>query len=120
MPGRHRQSGISFIGFLFVAAVVLGLALLGFRVAPSYIEYFTVEKALHQMLAQGAEGLTLAEARRSFERRIDADYVESVHASDLEMSKEGNVITFSVSWTQTLHLFGNVSLLLDINASASK
>ena len=120
MPGRHRQSGISFIGFLFVAAVVLAVALIGFRVAPSYIEYFTVEKILRQMVAEGTEGLTLAEARKSFDRRASADYVESVRPSDLELTKEGNVITVSASWTQTLHLFGNVSLLLDFTASASK
>ena len=120
MPGRHRQSGISFIGFVFVAAVVLGLALLGFRVAPSYIEYFTIEKILHQMTAEGTEGLTLTEARRSFDRKASADYIESVSPSDLELTKQGNVITLSVSWTQTLHLFGNVSLLLDFTASASQ
>jgi hypothetical protein len=120
MFGRHRQSGLSFTGFLFVALVLLGLALLGFRVAPSYIEYFTVEKILHQMMAEGTEGLTLAEARKSFDRRAGADYVESVRPADLELTKEGNVVTVSASWTQTLHLFGNVSLLLEFTASASK
>jgi hypothetical protein len=120
MTVRHRQSGISFIGFIFVAIVVLGLALLGFRVAPSYIEYFTVEKILRQLLSEGKESLTLAEARRDFDRRVGADYVESVRGSDLELTKSGNVVTASVSWTTTLRLFGNVSLLLDFNASASR
>jgi hypothetical protein len=62
----------------------------------------------------------LAEARKSFDRRAGADYVESVSPADIELTKSGNVITISASWTTTLHLFGNVSLLLDFNASASK
>jgi hypothetical protein len=120
MPDRHRQSGLSFWGFLFVAVVVLALALLGFRVGPSYIEYFTVEKILHQMMAENKEGVTLAEVRSDFDRRAGVDYVDSVRGSDVELTKSGNVITVSASWTSTLHLFGNVSLLLDFDASASK
>ncbi len=34
------------IGFLFVAAVVLVVALLAFRMIPAYIEYYTIQKAL--------------------------------------------------------------------------
>jgi hypothetical protein len=120
MPDRHRQSGISFVGFLFVAIVVLALALIGFRVVPSYIEYFTVEKILHQMMAEGAEGMTLQQARVNFDRRAGVDYVDSVRGQDIELTKSGNVITISASWQTTLHLVGNVSLLLDFKASASK
>jgi uncharacterized protein DUF4845 len=120
MPVRHRQSGISFVGFIFVAIMVLALALLGFRVAPSYIEYFTVEKILHQMMSEGKEGLTLSQVQRDFDRRAGVDYVDSVRGRDIELTKDGNVITISASWTTTLHLVGNVSLLLDFTASASK
>lgn len=120
MRNRARQSGITIIGFLFVAAVFLSLALIGFRVLPSYIEYFSVEKILHQILAGAPEGITLTEARRDFERRSGADYIDSVYASDIELTKQGNEITVSASWTKTLHLVGNVSLLLEFEASASK
>jgi len=120
MRGRHRQSGLTIIGFIFVAAVVLSLALIGFRVAPSYIEYFSVVKILHQMMTDAKEGATLADFRRDFDRRAGADYIESVRGNDVDLIKQGNVITASASWTVTLPLFGNVSLLLDFDASASK
>lgn len=120
MRGRHRQSGLTIIGFIFVAAVVLSLALIGFRVAPSYIEYFSVVKILHQMMSDSKGNATLAELRRDFDRRLGPEYIESVNANDLEVIKEGNAITASVSWTVTLPLFANASLLLDFNASASK
>ena len=48
---RRAQRGLSMIGFLFVAAVVLVVALLAFRMIPSYIEYYTVQKALEGALA---------------------------------------------------------------------
>jgi hypothetical protein len=120
MGSRHRQSGLTILGFIFVAAVVVSLALLGFRVAPSYIEYFSVEKILRQVLAGTSDVVTIGEVRRDFDRRSGADYIESVRPSDIEMTKSGNSITISASWTRTLHLFGNVSLLLEFEASASK
>jgi uncharacterized protein DUF4845 len=120
MGNRARQSGITIIGFLFVAAVFLSLAIIGFRVLPSYIEYFSVEKILRQVIDGSPDGVTLAEVRRDFDRRSGADYIESIRPSDVELTKEGNEITVSAAWTKTLHLVGNVSILLEFEASASK
>ena len=53
------------IGFLFVTAVLLVAALLAFRMIPSYIEYYTVQKALEDALNKNREP-TLANVRRAF------------------------------------------------------
>jgi hypothetical protein len=120
MYGRDRQSGISIIGFMFVVAVVLAMAMIGFRMLPSYIEYFSVEKTLRQTLAGARDGVTLAEIRRDFDLKASADYVESVRGTDVELVKEGNELVLSATWSKTLPLVGNVSILLDFQASASK
>jgi hypothetical protein len=120
MRNRAGQSGITIIGFLFVAAVVLSIAIIGFRVLPSYIEYFSVAKILREELDGARDATSLNEIRRDFERRSGADYIESVHASDIELTKQGNEITVSAAWTKTLHLVGNASLLLEFEASATK
>ena len=46
MGMRERQRGLSMLGFLFVAAVVIVVALVGFRMVPAYIEFYSVQKAL--------------------------------------------------------------------------
>ena len=51
-------------GFLFTTVVVITVALIAFRVGPSYIEYFTVQKALDQTML-GVEQLTLTDADRA-------------------------------------------------------
>ena len=107
------------IGFLFVTVVVLVVALLGFRVIPAYIEYFSVEKALQGALADSKD-LTTADIRKLLERRIGADYIDSVIPSDVVVTKTGNVITAAASWQTKLHLVGNASLVLDFDASASR
>ncbi len=108
-------------GFIFTAIVAVAVVMIGFRTMPAYIEYFTVKKILTQILDSTQGGpVTLADVRRSFDRRAGADYIESVTPADVEIQKSGNQVTLSAAWTKTLHLVGNVSLLLDFEASATK
>jgi hypothetical protein len=43
-----------------------------------------------------------------------------VRGSDVDLTREGTQLVASASWTNTLHLVGNVSLLLEFEASARK
>ena len=115
----RRQQGLSMIGFLFVAIVVIVVAIVGFRMAPSYVEYFTIKSAVEKSL-RDAPDPTPPVVRKSFEKYIAADYIDSVVASDLVVLKEGNYITASVSWQKQLHMVGNVSLLLDFTVEAQR
>ena len=46
---KRAQGGLSMIGFLFVAVVIAVVAMVGFRVAPSYVEYFTIRSAIESL-----------------------------------------------------------------------
>ena len=120
MRNRTSQGGLTILGFLFVAAVVVSCAMIGFRVAPSYIEFYSVQKALKRSLEETADFATPTELRNKFQRFADSGYIESVRGADVQMQKAGNEITAYVSWTRTLPLVANVSLLLDFDASATR
>lgn len=115
----RRERGITILGFLFVAVVVVIFALVGFRVLPAYIEYFAVEKALQQALEDSPDG-NVTGVRRAFERKVSAGYIESVQSSDVQVTRQQNQITASVSWQRVLPMIGNASILLDFDASASR
>ena len=91
MMTPSRQRGLTMTGFLFVSVVVLILALLSFRVIPAYIEYFSVIKALEGAL-NDSKDLTKMDVRKRVERRIGADYIDSVNANDIDVTKSGNVV----------------------------
>jgi len=120
MSNRQRQRGLSIIGFLFVAAVAVIAVMIGFRMVPAYIEWMTVQKVLGKTLEDSKEGFTLYQFRRDFDLKASADYIDSVRGSDVEVTKEGNNLIATASWTRTLHLVGNVSLLLEFEATAKK
>jgi hypothetical protein len=116
----RRDAGLSMIGFLFVVVVLLVVALVGFRVLPAYIEYFSVQRALTESLNASKELNDPAEVRRNFQRRVDSGYIESVGGRDLDIRRVGNEFVASVAWTRKLPLVTNVSLLIEFEATASR
>jgi len=120
MHERQTQRGLSMIGFLFVAIVVVTVAMIGFRVAPAYIEYYSVNKALEKALYETKDLNSTMEIRKNFQKIADAGYIESVTEKDIEIVKNKNEITASASWTRKLPLVANASLLLDFEASATR
>jgi Tfp pilus assembly protein PilE len=117
---RARQQGLTLIGFIFVAAVIAIFVVVGARMAPAYIEWYSVQKSLEKTLRDAKDPTSLVDVRRTFERYLATDYIDSVTARDLEIAKQGNEITLSVAWTRKLHMAGNVSLFLDFEATATK
>ena len=120
MRNRHRQDGLTMTGFLFTAIVAVAVVMIGFRMLPPYIEYFTVKKIMAKTLDDAKQGFSLYQFRRDFDLKASADYIDSVKGSDIEVNKEGNNLVATASWTRTLHLVGNVSLLLEFEATATK
>ena len=66
-------------GFLFTTVVIIIFALVAFRIGPSYIEYFTVQKALDQTMVE-VQNPTISDIKRSMDRRLSADYVDAVRS----------------------------------------
>ena len=116
--GRNER-GLSMIGFLFTTIVIVVVALVAFRVGPSYIEYFTVQKALDATM-RDIESPTASEIRRSMDRKLSADYVDAVNAADVLVGREGNAVVATLSWQKVLHMIGNASILLEFEARSSR
>jgi sensor histidine kinase regulating citrate/malate metabolism len=120
MQMRARQRGLTMSGFLFVAAVIIVVVMVGFRVMPAYIEYYSIQKALEQSLSDAKDLNSAAEIRNAFQRRADAGYIESVSSKDIEITKSKNEVTASVGWTRKLPMVANASILLEFEATATK
>ena len=105
----YRQRGITFIGLLMVAAVVVALGILTVRVVPTVIEYQAISKAA-QRAAESAT--TVAEIRAAFDRARAVDYFDAVSGRDLQISKENDRIVVEFAYQVELHLVGPAYLLL--------
>ena len=120
MRNVRRESGLSIWMFLFVTAVLLVIAVVGFRVLPAYIEWFSVRSALVQTMSEAQDPSNAGEVRRSFQKRVDAGYIQSVDSRDIELRKDRNSYIATIAWSRRLPLVANVSLVIDFETKAER
>ena len=105
---KSNQSGLSFIGLLFVVGVLACLGILGAQAFPTVVEYQAILKATQKASAGG----TVAEVRQIFQRAADIDDIKSISAKDLDVTKNGDKVIVKFAYTREIHMFGPAWLLL--------
>ena len=110
------QRGITLVGLLVAAFIVVFLAIGLLKIAPAYIEYFKVKKAV-TAIAAANQGGTVADVRRAFELRAAVDDIDVISGKDLEIGKDGNELVVSANYVKQIPLFGNISIVINFAAS---
>jgi len=108
---KHKQRGISFIGLLFVGAVVACAFVLGAQVLPTLIEFQAITKAATKATA----GSTVPEVRAIFDKAGQIDDIHSISGKDLDVTKEGDKTVVAFAYTREIHMAGPAYLLLKYN-----
>ncbi len=103
-----HQRGISFIGLVFVAAVLGCLGVVIAQVIPTLIEWQAIDKAANK----AKEGTTVPEVRAIFDRAQAIDDFKSVSGKDLDIKKVGDKVVVSYSYEREIPLFGPAYLTL--------
>ena len=107
-PLKSRQSGISFIGVLFVVGILACLAILGAQAFPTVVEYQAALKAAQK----ASSGSTVPEVRQIFDKAATIDDIKSIAGKDLEISKNGDQVVVKFAYDKEIHMFGPAFLLL--------
>jgi hypothetical protein len=114
---KHR--GISLIGLLITSGVLVFFALMGFKLMPSYLEYFTVKRVVADIAnSPEVRGGSLHDVQAAFARRAQIDNITSVTANELEVTKTGEGFEIAVSWAARVPLFGNLNACIDFEVKS--
>jgi len=108
---KQKQRGISFIGVLFVGAVLACVFVIGAQVLPTLIEFQAITKAATKATA----GNTVPEVRTIFDKAGQIDDIHSISGKDLDVTKEGDKTVVAFAYTREIHLAGPAYLLLKYN-----
>lgn len=118
-PVKSHQRGLSMIGFLFVAVMLVFIAMLAMKVVPAYIEFFGAKKILADMAHQSdLRNMSNGEIRNDFDKRASVGYVKGVTGKDLVVDRRGGVPVVSADYTFRTKLVHNISLVIDFSASS--
>jgi len=117
---RARQRGITLMGLIIGAFVLVFAALLFMRLLPSYIEYFTIKKAVvsvsNEMRGRGGSA---NEVRRAFDNQRVIDDFQAVKAAELEITKQGNDFAIVAAYRKEIPLFANIGIYIDFVVSSN-
>lgn len=116
---RARQRGITLMGLIMGSFVLVFVALLVMRLLPSYIEYFTIKKAVVSVANEmRGRGGSVADVRRAFENQQAIDDFKAVKSTDLEITKQGNGYAIVAAYRKEIPLFANIGIHIDFLASS--
>jgi hypothetical protein len=113
---RNKQLGVSLGGLMMVLFILIILGLLGLKVAPPYMEYGSIKKAVVAV----SSGSNPAEIRKAFDSRAAIDDFTAVKGADLEITKEGGQVVVQVAYRKEVLLFWNIGLYWDFAVSSKE
>lgn len=108
---RHQQ-GLTLIGLLFWGAVIAVVAVVGMKVFPTVLEYYTVQRVVDRIAASNPA--TVPAVRADFDKATQVEYsIQSIKSGDLIVSKDANdKVVIEFAWDKEIDLFGPVYLLI--------
>jgi hypothetical protein len=114
----HKQRGITFIGLVFVMATLGLVVVLGMKLMPAYLEYFSVKKAIVKIANEPTfSTMSKKDIVDEFDRSATIDDIKVVKGSDLEVSKDDAGPVVTIEYQATVPLIANVSALIDFSTS---
>jgi Tfp pilus assembly major pilin PilA len=105
---KQKQRGMTFIGLIITAIVVVFVGLVVVQAVPTYMEYKMIQKAVQK--ASGGE--TVAEVRSIFDKATTIDQISSITGKDLVIGKQNNRVVVSFAYERDIHLFGPAYLVM--------
>ena len=115
-----KQLGVSLGGLMMVCFVLVFVALLGFKLFTPYMQYFSIEKTFKSMAVDPeVRGGTRSQAMAAWSRYSLIENITAISGDDIEITKEGNDVVLSTSYSAKVPLFANISLLIDFNPTSA-
>jgi hypothetical protein len=114
-----HQRGVTFVGMVFIAGLIVFGAIIALKLVPAYIEYATVVNHLREIArSPDARGASPKEIQMMFNKRAQIDAIDVVKGSDIEVEKEGDQVILRAAYSTKIKLFGNLSACIDFVATS--
>ncbi|HEX7340304.1 MAG TPA: DUF4845 domain-containing protein [Rhodanobacteraceae bacterium] len=118
MLTKHKQSGMTLIGFLVILIIAGFFAYMAMKLAPPYMDFMGVSKAMKQVATEGVNGKMPNEIRRDFMFKLSFQYADQViQPSDITFKRAENGTNMTVAYDQQVHFIYNIDFLLHFKKS---
>ena len=115
---RGRQRGMTVIGMLLVMIVVAFVALIGMKVVPMYVQYFSIKSTIESIRKEPQVAqMSAQDIQTAIQKRFDIGYVDNIQARDLKIRNERNGRVIDLVYEDERDLFYGLFVVLKVNES---
>jgi hypothetical protein len=108
---RNRQHGMTFIGLLCILALLGVVVYAGIRLAPLYLNYMKVAKAMDAVATEiKGDNPDPGAIRGLLDRHFTIDDPTGVEAKDVEITKDDGGVQMHIAYDDSAPYVANVSL----------
>jgi Domain of unknown function (DUF4845) len=107
---RFRQRGVTFIGWLFLLTPLVVVGYAGVRLAPVYLNYMKVVRALNLVASDAAGNADPRAIRTTIDKHFEIDMVDYPTSKDIKVTRNGTGWDVEASYDDEAPLFANISL----------
>lgn len=116
---QNRQRGMTMVGWMFVLGVAVFFILIGVKMAPTYMENYSIKQVLLNMEQdRTVRKMTPKQMRESFMKRLKINGVYEFDRKWITMKKEKTGGTrFAVDYEIRKPVAGNVAIVMAFSDS---
>ncbi len=106
-----KQRGIGFLGVFILCMVIILGSIGAMKIAPAYMEYFTIKDAIQKVQASGAS--SVLDVKRAFDKQVEINNIKAVSSTDLDITKDGGDLVIAFAYPVKIRMFYNVYVCVD-------
>lgn len=112
---RSRQTGLTMWGWLMVLGLIAFFATVGIKTVPIYLNHGQAVKAIKSVASDPSNAnASVAELRRSLQRRWDIDYISRLEPKDIKVKRlPSGQRALVYEYEAREHLFYNISIVVE-------
>ena len=112
---RHRQKGMTALGFIMIAALVGVIGLAALKLTPTYLENMRIAAVLEDLKDEmDGTGATANRIRISLLRRLDIEMIK-LPLENVQIKKSRNGYTVQVRYDNRTHYFADIWLVVALD-----
>lgn len=114
------MKGMSVLGILFVAIVLVFAVLILMRLVPPYIDFSEVKDSV-EILAKDSKAANMSkpQIREMFSRRLHVNNINNIDPSKLEIVNDKGKRILSITYETRVHVIANIDAVLTFQTQAT-
>jgi hypothetical protein len=113
LQGLRRQRGIGLLGILIIVIMVGVFITAAIKIAPGYIEYFTVRDVVMRVAEEYKKDIdTTADIRRKLADFFNTNQIYGLKPQDIKIERRDGEVVIDAGYEQRVPLFWRIDLVM--------